>query len=59
MAIDMRPYWFGRPQMSINKTCWQIANMNINIVKLLALALTNLVMDLANLVTILANPSLG
>ena len=29
-----------------------------NIVKLLALALTNLVLDLANLVTILAKPSL-
>ena len=32
---------------------------SVTIVKLLALALTNLVLDLANLVTNLAKPSLG
>ena len=37
-----------------------MSNMNVvNVVKLLALALTKLVLDLANLVTNLAKPSLS
>ena len=38
---------------------WEDYQNEINVVKLLALALTNLVLDLANLVTNSAKPSLG
>ena len=54
--------FFRRKQelSEVEEPCFKFwSSRRINIVKLLALALTNLVLDLANLVTNLAKPSLG